>query len=295
MIQLSVSRTCDEQEEPANRFQPHGSPLNTKGRTPCDNPVVKSYERAVDSLARRVGLQVSRVSSAQNRLPIDATAADAELIAELRPYTMTSAERLWSLLNAVRYVTDERLEGDFVECGVWRGGSVMAMARELTTLAVTDRRIWLYDTFAGMTAPTAEDVERGSGVTASAMLASTDVADGNNVWCVAGRADVESNLRSTGYPMENFTLVEGDVARTLETSVPDRISLLRLDTDWYASTKAELEVLYPRLVPGGVCILDDYGHWDGARKAVDEYFSARGPRPFMHPIDYSGRVFIKTR
>ena len=83
--------------------------------------------------------------------------------------------------------------------------------------------------------------------------------------------------------------------RPLPQSAPERISLLRLDTDWYASTKAELEILYPRLVPGGVCILDDYGHWDGARKAVDEYFAAHGPRPFMHPIDYSGRVFLKTR
>ena len=241
-----------------------------------------------------MGLQVSRVSSAQNRLPIDASAADSQLIASLRPYTMTSAERLWSLLNAVRYVTDEGLSGDFVECGVWRGGSVMAMARQLAALGVADRQIWLYDTFAGMTEPTEDDVERDSGVSAKQMLSTTAVGDGNNIWCVAGRSDVEANLKSTGYPMDHFTFVEGDVSETLQTTAPEAISLLRLDTDWYASTRAELEILYPRLVPGGVCILDDYGHWDGARKAVDEYFQTHGPRPFMHPIDYSGRVFIKT-
>jgi len=255
---------------------------------------MKSYERAVDSVARRFGLQISRVSSAGTRLPVEATPADAELIASLRPFTMTSAERLWSLIGAVRYVTDAALAGDFVECGVWRGGSVMAMAKELDRLSVTDRQIWLYDTYAGMTAPTDFDVEAGTGVTATEMLSTTEIGDGNNVWCVAGRADVEANVRGTGYPFANFHFVEGDVAQTLKTSVPEKIALLRLDTDWYESTRVGLEVLYPRLVPGGVCILDDYGHWQGARTAVDEYFAAQGHRPYMHPIDYSGRVFIKN-
>jgi O-methyltransferase len=256
---------------------------------------MKAYERAIDRTARRFGLAISRVGSEQNRLPVEATAEQSALIASLRPYTMTSAERLWSLLNAVRYVVEEGLPGDLAECGVWRGGSVMAMALQLKAMGVTDRRIWLYDTFAGMTSPTAEDVEAGTGTTAAEMLTATEVGDGNNVWCVAGRADVEANVRSTGYPMEQFTFVEGDVAQTLRDQVPESISLLRLDTDWYESTRIGLEVLYPRLVVGGVCILDDYGHWQGARKAVDDYFTARGQRPFMHPIDYSGRLFIKTR
>jgi hypothetical protein len=243
---------------------------------------------------RRMGLQVARVSSLEERYPIEATDQDKTVIRALRPYTMTSSERLWSLLNAVRYVTTEQVPGDFVECGVWRGGSVMAMAGELRRLGVSDRRIWLYDTFQGMTAPTAEDVEAVTGRTASAMLADTPVNDGNNVWCVAGRPDVEDNVRQAGYPFEQFTFVEGDVARTLHESAPERISLLRLDTDWYESTKAGLEVLYPRLSVGGVCILDDYGHWQGARQAVDDYFAGLVRRPYMHPIDFSGRVFLKT-
>lgn len=256
---------------------------------------MKRYEQVVDSLARRFGLQISRVNPRSVRLPVEATPEDAAAIAALAPYTMTSPERLWSLLGAVRHVTSLGLPGDFVECGVWRGGSVMAMASELKRLGVSDRRIWLYDTFAGMTDPTAEDVEAGSGVTAREMLATTEVGDGNNVWCVAGRADVEANVRSTGYPDSLLRFVEGDVSATLLESAPEQIALLRLDTDWYASTRSELEILYPRLVPGGVCILDDYGHWGGARKAVDEYFTEHGPRPYMHPIDYSGRVFIKAQ
>jgi O-methyltransferase len=256
---------------------------------------VNRLENAVSAVAHRMGLSISRLSSQANRLPIEATDADRAIIDFVRPYTMTSAERVWSLLQAVRYATDEALPGDFVECGVWRGGSVMAMARQLTSLGTQDRTIWLYDTFQGMTAPTEKDVEAASGITASELLAATEVGDGNNVWCVASQDDVERNLRLTGYPMDRFRFVRGDVAETLKSDVPDQIAILRLDTDWYESTKVGLEVLYPRLVVGGVCIFDDYGHWQGARRAADEYFAERGIRPFMHPIDFSGRVFIKTR
>lgn len=256
---------------------------------------MKRYEQVVSSVARTFGLQISRISSEGTRLPVEATPQDAKLISSLRPYTMTSGERLWSLLNAVRYVVDEQLPGDFAECGVWRGGSVMAMALELKRLGRLERRLWLYDTFAGMTDPTDRDVEAESGKTAAQLMSTTEVGDGNNVWAHATRQDVEANLATTGYPMDMFELVEGDVAVTLLASVPEQICLLRLDTDWYESTRLGLEVLYPRLVVGGVCILDDYGHWQGARTAVDEYFAASGHRPYMHPIDYSGRVFVKTR
>lgn len=256
---------------------------------------VKRYEQAVNHLARRFGLQVSRIASRDLRLPIEATAEDRKLIESLRPYTMTSAERLWSLIEAVRYIVHEDIPGDFVECGVWRGGSVMAMALELSRLGVLDRRIWLYDTFSGMTTPSDLDIEASTGASAQSLLTQTPVGDGSNIWCVAGRDDVEANLRTTHYPMSHFVIVEGDVVRTLHESIPEKIALLRLDTDWFESTDASLKHLYPRLVPGGVCILDDYGHWKGARHAVDEYFARAGHRPFMHPIDYSGRIFIKTQ
>ena len=72
--------------------------------------------------------------------------------------------------------------------------------------------------------------------------------------------------------------------------MPERIALLRIDTDWYESTRHELVHLYPRLSPGGVLIIDDYGHWQGARKAVDEYFQAG---LFLNHIDYTGRLAIK--
>ena len=242
-----------------------------------------------------MGLTISRSSSLVNRLPVEATDEDRATIDAVRPFTMTSAERIWSLLRAVDYVLDQPIKGDFVECGVWRGGSVMAMTRRLLERGVTDRRIWLYDTFQGMTEPTELDIEATSGASAKSLLDSTEIADGDNVWCIAGLEDVRANVSSTGYPQSQLSFVEGDVAVTLSQALPDSIALLRLDTDWYESTKTGLEFLYPRLASGGVCILDDYGHWQGARKAVDDFFAASNFRPLMLPIDFSGRIFIKTR
>jgi O-methyltransferase len=83
------------------------------------------------------------------------------------------------------------------------------------------------------------------------------------------------------------------VEDTLPDQAPERIALLRLDTDWYASTKHELEQLYPRLAEGGVLIVDDYGHYEGARRAVDEYFRAAGEPVLLNRIDFSGRLVIK--
>ncbi len=171
----------------------------------------------------------------------------------------------------------------------------MAIALRLNELGVTDRQIWLYDTFEGMTAPTVEDVEFDSGRSAQDLLDSTGKGDGNNVWAISSIDAVRENVALTGYPMDRMRFVAGDVASTLQVAVPDQISLLRIDTDWYESTKTAMSVLYPRLSVGGVCILDDYGHWAGARQAVDEYFADSGHRPLIHPIDYSGRIFIKRR
>jgi len=240
-----------------------------------------------------VGLSVARTSSLTTRLPAEASEADRRIIEQVRPFTMTSSERIWALLESVRYMTAQGIPGSVVECGVWRGGSMMAAALQLQALDAADRELWLYDTFTGMTEPTDEDREAASGVTAQELLASTPVADGDNVWCLADENDVRANMNSTGYPADLLTFVKGDVSQTLKQSAPDQVALLRLDTDWYASTKVELEVLYQRLTPGGICILDDYGHWEGARKAVDEFFIEQPPRPLMIPIDYSGRVFVK--
>jgi O-methyltransferase len=213
--------------------------------------------------------------------------------AQCSSQSMASIERMYALYRAVIYILDNDVAGDFAECGVWRGGSVMMMALVLRERGVADRRIWLYDTFDGMTAPSQEDAQAMSGVAAADVLAANARDEYNPFWGLAPRAIVEANLASIGYPMELFIWVEGDVADTLPAQVPTTLALLRLDTDWYESTLHELETLYPRLQPSGVLIIDDYGYWTGARKAVDQYFGGLDRKPLLNRIDFTGRIAVK--
>lgn len=210
-----------------------------------------------------------------------------------RAETMTSVERMYALYQATCHVLDCGVPGDLAECGVWRGGSVMLMALTLLSRGCDDRTIWLYDTFDGMTPPGREDVQEMSGRGAAEILGERERTEDDPFWGVAPRGVVEANLRRTGYPAHRFRLVEGDVLKTLPAEAPERLAVLRLDTDWYVSTRHELEHLYPRLSPGGVLIVDDYGYWRGARKATDEFFRSAGRRPLLTRIDYTGRICVK--
>jgi O-methyltransferase len=223
--------------------------------------------------------------------PPDADDGARAVLEAVAPFTMTSPERILALRHAVRHVCRHGIAGDIVECGVWRGGSMMAAA--LTLLECGERRrLHLFDTFAGMTPPTGVDRDL-SGVPAADLLTAEDPLAGAT-WCHSPLADVRANLASTGYPAELVRFVAGRVEETLPGEAPERIAILRLDTDWYESTRHELEHLYPRLAVGGVLIIDDYGHWEGARRAVDEYLAATGTRLFLTRIDYTGRLAVKV-
>lgn len=203
------------------------------------------------------------------------------------PYTMTSLQKMKRLYESVVYINKNSIQGSYVECGVYKGGSVMNMAlTQLTFPTLT--HIYLYDTFEGMSPHTDFDVNY-RGVSASKILKIP------SKMCIASIDEVKKNLRLTDYPQEFLHFRKGDVAVTLKENAPEKISLLRLDTDWYESTKIELEVLYPRLVKGGVLILDDYGYWKGARKATDDYFESIGIKPTLEPMEsgISGVVYIK--
>lgn len=240
----------------------------------------------IRSLIRRTGFDVVPLR------PPDIAPDVWPIIDRVRPYTMTSLERINALCEAVRYVTTARVPGAFVECGVWRGGSTMAALLALMQFADTGRDIFLYDTFEGMAPPTFRD-RAVSGQTAAELLAASSRSAEDSVWCYASLDDVRSNVLGTGYPHELVHFITGKVEVTIPHTVPESIALLRLDTDWYESTKHELEHLYPRLTAGGVLIVDDYGHWQGAREAVDEYFAQRGEHVLLNRIDYTGRIAVK--
>ena len=205
---------------------------------------------------------------------------------------MTSVERMYALYEAARYVTRATIPGDYVECGVWRGGSSMLAALAFDAAGDAARGMWLYDTFEGMSEPT----ERDRAFHSSAPVAQEWERlkeEGSIVLARASLEDVRGNVQQVGLPPERFNYVVGKVEDTLPAHAPERISLVRLDTDWYDSTRHELEHLWPRLVPGGVLIIDDYGHWAGAREAVDEYFGGRADAPLLTRIDYTGRLAVK--
>lgn len=214
------------------------------------------------------------------------------LYAKCKDFTMTSVERMYSLYQSVDYVFKNNIEGDFVECGVWKGGSSMLIALILKEYGMINRKLYLYDTFEGMSEPTGSD-KTSTGKNAIDLLQQENKQDSSSIWCYASLEDVKANLLSTGFPTENIFFIEGKVEDTLKDNLPSKISLLRLDTDWYESTKKELEFLFPLLVEKGVLIIDDFGHWEGAKKAVVEYFTTNNLNPFLFRIDFTGRLLIK--
>jgi predicted O-methyltransferase YrrM len=232
-----------------------------------------------------------------------ADSEDAEFIPiwrECQPFTMTSLDRGLALYRATRYIVEQRVPGTIVECGVWKGGSVMIAMRTLQLLDAAPRRFILFDTFAGMTEPGPLDEDYRGRHARELLIGDPASRDTELVRAAAPLAEVQNNLARIGYPADKYRFIQGDVARTIPQANLPAIALLRLDTDFYASTYIELMYLYPRLVRQGVLIIDDYGHWKGARRAVDDYFAEAGdapkprpPRPFLNRIDYTGRLAIR--
>lgn len=207
-------------------------------------------------------------------------------------HTMTSVEKMFALYRAVNYLDSNRIDGDIVECGVAAGGSMMLAALTSITNNNLDRHIWLYDTYAGMPEPTEKDVNY-RGDKAKTQWQASQMED-HNQWCYASLDSVQANMESIGYPLDNLHFIKGKVEDTIPSQKPGKIALLRLDTDWYASTKHELENLYPLLSEGGILIIDDYGHWEGCREATDEFFKhLDGQIPLLNRIDRLGVMAIK--
>jgi hypothetical protein len=207
-------------------------------------------------------------------------------------YTMTSPERVVSLIRAVEHVVRHRIPGDIVECGVWRGGSMMAVARTLLRLGAATRTLHLFDTYEGMPPPSHRDYNLVLEKTAAEILA-VETRETSLTWGVAALDQVQAHMSSTGYPAQLLKYPKGRVEETVPGEAPDQIALLRLDTDWCESTRHELIHLFPRLVSGGVLIVDDYGHWRGVRQAVDEYLEEHRIPLLLGRIDYTGRIGVK--
>jgi O-methyltransferase len=250
----------------------------------------KQVIKTIQYLLKYFNTQLVKINN--NQIPIDIEKKYHSVMNHSNAYTMTSFERMYALVGAVEYISNNNIKGDIVECGVWRGGSMLAVANTLIDLDQTDRNLWLYDTFEGMPLPTDEDFSCRTG-DAKVKFEETKIDNESSDWCRATLDDVKHTLSLSKYPVDNIHYIKGMVETTIPAIMPEKIALLRLDTDWYESTKHELKNLYPLLVPGGVLIIDDYGHWEGCRKAVDEYFETLDKSPLLIRVDYTGRVAIK--
>lgn len=244
-----------------------------------------------------VGFEINRMKRVHiaPQFPIEFSEKDMEIFHYVREndLSMTSDARLIATIALCKHCVHENIQGDFVECGVWRGGNSILAAAVFDAYDAS-KKVYLFDTFEGMTPPEDVDVQAADGLPARYEFEKSQQSDHND-WCYSSLDEVRENFRKAGLLSDRIVFLKGDVSQSLldHSVMPEKIAVLRLDTDWYESTKVELEQLYPRLSVGGGLIVDDYGHWAGAKKAVDEYFDRCGNRPFLYPIDYTGRIGLK--
>ena len=258
---------------------------------------MEQVKKPIRKVLSATGFEVRRIRHRNPAwFPVELEKHEREIIQYVleKKLTMVSLERAVATALAVKHVIQNDIEGDFVECGVWRGGNAI-IAAELFRHYNSKKLVWMFDTFTGMTKPTLEDVDMYGSIAANKYRTLPRSDSNSQFWCISSLDEVKIAFQTLDLLNSNIRFVQGDVLQTLEqnSNIPEIISVLRLDTDWYESTLKELNILYPRLSHNGCLIIDDYGHWRGSRKAVDEYFDRIGKRPFLHPIDNTGRIAIK--
>ena len=220
---------------------------------------------------------------------------EEELFKISSKFTMTSNERLFALMKSIEFIIKNNVRGDFVECGVWRGGNLIIFQKFIENYNL-QKKIFAYDTFEGMSEPEELDktFDGQSSIELLKKLNKKKVNRKDNI--LIAECSEEQVIHNFKQNVNKYDLkcIKGKVEETLlnANNLPSKISLLRLDTDWHASTKIELEILYPLLEKNGILIIDDYGYWQGARKAVDEYFIDKNVTMFK--IDFTGRMIIKN-
>jgi O-methyltransferase len=193
------------------------------------------------------------------------------------PYTLVSLERIHNLYVLARRIENERVPGDVVECGVYNGGTAAVLSRSATHSDL-ERKVWLFDSFKGMPDITERDGDQAQ----------------EYVGKILGNVEqVRALLRKTGSDLNRVRVAEGLFKDTFPTVNIRNIALLNIDADWYESVKICLEKFYDSVVPGGFVSIDDYGHWQGCREAVDEFFKHRGLSYTLQKVDYTARWFQK--
>ena len=257
------------------------------------NPILRLFK----SLFKKINYNLHKIEpiNIEQEFP-DSNNFEKELFDIISEYTMTSHERIFALMKSINFVKHNNVDGDFVECGVWRGGNLILFQKFIEKYNLS-KKIYAYDTFEGMSEPDKidETFKGESSIDLLNKLYKKKVDRKKNILIAdCSIEQVQENFKKFSNK-NNLICVKGPVEKTLDIkeNLPNKISILRLDTDWYSSTKKELEVLFPLLEKNGILIIDDYGFWKGARKAVDEYFENKNVTMFK--IDFTGRMIINSK
>ncbi|HIK10508.1 MAG TPA: class I SAM-dependent methyltransferase [Oscillatoriaceae cyanobacterium M33_DOE_052] len=208
-----------------------------------------------------------------------------ELLQIVRPYTMLSEARLYSLFSLVRRICQENIPGNIVECGVAGGGSTALMAAVIKRYSKQPRWLYAFDSFEGMPQPTEHDRHNGIPAEATGWGTGTCAAPETSVREICSRLGVSQIVKTVkGYFQDTLPKMRDTVGT---------IALLHSDGDWYESTKTIFHNLYPRIVNDGFIQVDDYGHWEGARQAVTEFANQHQIQFQINPIDSTGVWWVK--
>lgn len=236
-----------------------------------------------DNEQARQALQ--RLAASTPEPPSEREAAFAELLAQIRPYTMVGEARLYSLYSLAKRVCLEKIPGNIVECGVAAGGSSALLAAVAQKHSATARKVFSFDTFEGMPAASSLDLHRGQQADETGWGAGTCAAPVESLTTIARKLGVADSIRP----------VKGLFADTLPKNREDigPIALLHVDGDWYSSTMDVFENIYDQVVAGGFIQVDDYGFWEGCKRAVTEFQQQRGLQFDLQVIDDTGVWFQK--
>jgi len=263
------------------------------------------FGRCIQTLIGRLGYMLVRKDSYPppgGMEPLQGYDLEPEAIAAIqlvRSHTMLTYPRLVTLYQQVVYCENHGIVGDFVECGTWKGGAVGIMALANLKWGTARRDIHLFDSFEGVPEPDrsvdgeeAVRFARAAGGGVDGKLVPLKRAYESVGTLEVNRALLEEVI---GYDKEHLHYHKGWFQDTLPTDAHgiDKIAILRLDGDWYSSTKVCLEYLYSKVVRGGFVIVDDYNYCVGCRKAIDEFMAKEDIHAFLIHIDRPGRYWIK--
>lgn len=198
-------------------------------------------------------------------------------LARIKPYSLGDLRVLRKLYDLGKDTGTRRIQGDFVECGVLNGGSAAAIA---CALRETGKKIWLYDSFEGM--PPASPVD---GITAAQLEGA----------CKGTEEKVREALALARFPTADLVIRKGWFQDTFKEPLPEKVSLLHLDCDWYESVLLSLRTFYDRVSEDGIIVLDDFGHWEGCREAYYDFITERRLKPLLERFGHTQAFWIKGR